>query len=506
MKSFLLTFSFSVYAISQTLPDDINISLSESGIVPLPNRVNSKWDRYGFVRYTKLAATNGGANHIVAQDRIRQAQIIRARNVLDHFLTDFPGSKYGHDKCVIANAMADNEATLLLLNGRDDGSNEPDLPGQWLFEEELAVEGSDWYMNNIYEGHRDATFEEILHLVHDTGIGVDGHNSMLGVLPEYQMEIRKATIHAMSNDYHIWPLSATNNQDIMDWVKELDHENSLTQEYLASVIDSYYGLWGAWQENPDRGMWGLYIANDRFEIESQDPEGLAMIEMFFTPFLKYEAWIDSSFNGTFSIAFNKQLPYTHKSQYLLRVRLNGSANANIIGNGEGNRLIGNRGNNFIQGGAGVDSVIFQQKYNNYSISHFNSKTVVVDNSGISDGIDTLISIEYLVFKDRVVSSDKLFNRMDSKLSNDYTMSYHYPNSFIPSTSIRYELPQDIDVKISNNDILGKKIKTLVNHLQNPGNQMIIWDGTDELGKSVNAGVYFCLLGGEHSSNLRRYCF
>lgn len=167
MKSFLLTFSFSVYAISQTLPDDINISLSESGIVPLPNRVNSKWDRYGFVRYTKLTAPNGGVIHIVAQDRIRQAQIIRARNVLDHFLTDFPGSKYGHDKSVIANAMADNEATLLLLNGRDDGSNEPDLPGQWLFEEELAVEGSDWYMNNIYEGHRDATFEEILHLVHE---------------------------------------------------------------------------------------------------------------------------------------------------------------------------------------------------------------------------------------------------------------------------------------------------------------------------------------------------
>ena len=28
------------------------------------------------------------------------------------------------------------------------------------------------------------------------------------------------------------------------WVAELTQENSLSQEYLAAVIDAYYGLWG----------------------------------------------------------------------------------------------------------------------------------------------------------------------------------------------------------------------------------------------------------------------
>ena len=44
------------------------------------------------------------------------------------------------------------------------------IDGQELYWAELPVEGDEWYMKNDWE-HRDAAFEEILHLVHDTGIG-----------------------------------------------------------------------------------------------------------------------------------------------------------------------------------------------------------------------------------------------------------------------------------------------------------------------------------------------
>jgi flagellar hook assembly protein FlgD len=39
------------------------------------------------------------------------------------------------------------------------------------------------------------------------------------------------------------------------------------------------------------------------------------------------------------------------------------------------------------------------------------------------------------------------------------------------------------------DVLGKQIKTLVNQSQDAGNKIAMWDGTDELGRQVSAGVY-----------------
>jgi hypothetical protein len=55
------------------------------------------------------------------------------------------------------------------------------------------------------------------------------------------------------------------NQLITSKLKELTKENSLSQEYLASLVDSYYGLWGAWTESNSHGMWGIYIAKTREE-------------------------------------------------------------------------------------------------------------------------------------------------------------------------------------------------------------------------------------------------
>lgn len=478
-----------VFLFGQSIPDNIDITGSEMGVVALPQNIHPAWNREGFVNYTKIVAPNGGAIHIVAQDAISRSQIIRSRNVLEHFLKDFPGSKYGDDKSAVADAMADNEAILLILNGKDDGRNEPDLPGQWLFEEELTVEGSNWYMNNVYEGHRDATFEEILHLVHDAGIGVDGHNSMPGALSDYQAEIRKATNNAMANDYQIWPIGANNNMDIMNWVNELDDENSLTQEYLASVIDSYYGLWGAWEEEPEKGMWGLYIAHDRPEIKTEDPMGWELMDMFFHPYLQYMAWVDSSFSGTFSINFDNDLSYTHSSQYLLKVRLNGSQNANLVGNDQGNVFAGNRGNNIIDGKEGVDSVMFRGNYNDYSIQTDKEKTVVKDKSEHIDGEDKLISVEYLVFQDKTVSIEELSIEEKVNYPEKFGLNHSYPNPFNPVTTITYDLPKKTSVNLSVYNIKGSRIATLINGSEEAGHKKTIWTGTDDFGRSVSAGVY-----------------
>ncbi|USD39741.1 hypothetical protein J8Z22_10375 [Ferrimonas sp. SCSIO 43195] len=309
---------------------------------------------------------------------------------MEHYLRDYPGSVFGSDKTAVANKMADNHATLLLLNGSDDGSNPAgELEGQPLYQNEIQVEGHPWYIEQNYD-HRDASFEEILHMVHDTGIGVDQGQEFVGVLPEFQSEIRHAQVAALNGS--LWGIGEENKS----WIQELTAENSLSQEYLAAVIDSYYGLWGAWTQSQTHGMWGLYIAKARDEIRQEDPAGWQLMShKFFHPYLTYNARIDDSFNGDFSLKLNQGLPYTHHSQYLKDVTLTGDKAANVIVNGFDNHITGNRAKN---------RVIFSGQSAQYTVETRSDGSVVVsDMVDDRDGVNTLVGIETLRFSDTDMS-------------------------------------------------------------------------------------------------------
>ena len=47
-----------------------------------------------------------------------------------------------------------------------------------------------------------------------------------------------------------------------------------------------------------------------------------------------------------------------------------------------------------------------------------------------------------------------------------------------------------NVKITIYDLLGRKVKHLVNAHQTAGEKTVQWNGTNDLGQPVSAGVYF----------------
>ena len=199
------------------------------------------------------------------------------------------------------------------------------LPGQPLYELEFPIEGSAAYIGNDY-AYRDAGFEEIFHMIHDLGIGT---RYTTGVLQStYREQIKAAKDVALANQ--IWP-TEDSDEDVKSWIKELDTEGSLEQEYIASVIDSYYGYWGAYNES-DGGMWGVYKAKTRNDIKQKDPLGYQLMKDFLPEFITYTARIDETFTGTFSLSFDKEQLYTYKSQYLLNARLLGNNSSNLVGN------------------------------------------------------------------------------------------------------------------------------------------------------------------------------
>jgi PKD repeat protein len=75
------------------------------------------------------------------------------------------------------------------------------------------------------------------------------------------------------------------------------------------------------------------------------------------------------------------------------------------------------------------------------------------------------------------------------LPTEFALHENYPNPFNPDTRIRYDLPEESLVRIMIYDMLGRKIKTLVERNETPGHKSVVWDGSNDYGKQVSAGVY-----------------
>jgi len=78
----------------------------------------------------------------------------------------------------------------------------------------------------------------------------------------------------------------------------------------------------------------------------------------------------------------------------------------------------------------------------------------------------------------------------------FNLLQNYPNPFNPSTVISYEIPHPAQVRIEIYNVLGQKIKTLLDAQQTNLYGKIIWDGTNDQGRGVSAGVYFYSLFSE----------
>lgn len=66
---------------------------------------------------------------------------------------------------------------------------------------------------------------------------------------------------------------------------------------------------------------------------------------------------------------------------------------------------------------------------------------------------------------------------------------NFPNPFNPSTTIEFACPRTSHVALEIYDLLGRKVKTLVDEERAPGRYTEVWSSVDETGGQVPAGIY-----------------
>ncbi|MEZ4744801.1 MAG: T9SS type A sorting domain-containing protein [Calditrichia bacterium] len=71
----------------------------------------------------------------------------------------------------------------------------------------------------------------------------------------------------------------------------------------------------------------------------------------------------------------------------------------------------------------------------------------------------------------------------------FSLEQNYPNPFNPSTTLKYALPTNADVRLEIYNVLGQLVKVLVDADQTAGFKTAIWDGTNQYGEKVASGIY-----------------
>ncbi len=101
--------------------------------------------------------------------------------------------------------------------------------------------------------------------------------------------------------------------------------------------------------------------------------------------------------------------------------------------------------------------------------------------------DDTINIGNLLVKDSLLNptTTSVIELPLSKIS-----TYIFPNPFNDKVRISYELVYPAEVSISLYNLVGTKIKTLSNQQLNAGEYANDWDGRNEAGEKVSAGIYF----------------
>ncbi len=75
------------------------------------------------------------------------------------------------------------------------------------------------------------------------------------------------------------------------------------------------------------------------------------------------------------------------------------------------------------------------------------------------------------------------------IPRSFGLSQNFPNPFNSETSIQIQLPEKCFVSLTIYNVLGQKVRILINEIKEPGRYTSIWDGQDDHGLVVSSGIY-----------------
>ena len=144
-------------------------------------------------------------------------------------------------------------------------------------------------------------------------------------------------------------------------------------------------------------------------------------------------------------------------------------------------------------GGGADILTYNVLYDCFVMESFDVDYGTTFNTWVGGKTALIMTLggALLAFDPHVdVSTDVVDDTDKPALPDRVYLGQNYPNPFNPSTIIEYSLPVRSDVTVTVYNLLGQKVRTIVDANLPAGVHTASWDGTDYAGREVSSGVYF----------------
>jgi hypothetical protein len=103
------------------------------------------------------------------------------------------------------------------------------------------------------------------------------------------------------------------------------------------------------------------------------------------------------------------------------------------------------------------------------------------------------TLDWLTVATQVVGKDAAEGKETPVIPDQLTLSQNYPNPFNPATTIQFGVPANFrgraELRIYN--VKGELVRSLYEGAVTPGIHSYRWDGTNDNGRQVTSGIYFC---------------
>jgi hypothetical protein len=134
---------------------------------------------------------------------------------------------------------------------------------------------------------------------------------------------------------------------------------------------------------------------------------------------------------------------------------------------------------------------------NYSVNKLRIALSGIKPIGKGNIITFSLRIKNKNSRGQILATGKLNDNLNSDLGSlvvnniplEFGMDQNYPNPFNPNTRITYRLASKGKVLLEIFNMLGEKVKTLVNAEQEAGFFSVEWNGTNGYNQKVSSGIY-----------------
>ena len=95
---------------------------------------------------------------------------------------------------------------------------------------------------------------------------------------------------------------------------------------------------------------------------------------------------------------------------------------------------------------------------------------------------------------------------DGTLPETFRLIGNYPNPFNPATEITFAAPRSGHVRLEIYNIIGQKVKTLLDETVTAGLKAVVWNGASDSGSPVASGIYYYRLSTEDGIDVKKMTF